>query len=407
MYKHRLIYLLAGIFIFSSLHAQDVSKWYTGISAGATFGVSSFSSFGSEKTRVGWNAGVLGGYHLSDMFAVELSAGYSQVGLGTCECSKYFWLGENGKRYYAPVIGSNGASYTDIYSKVSMTKIGAHFYVDLLRVFKRDNSSSWSVYVAPAIYAVFHSYDIKHADTKQVMIKGKASTSVGLGGDIAVGYKVNNNISLRLKTGIMWINGKEMDGIPEIYIDRNYVWNTGIDIIWNFTSKKSPICTSDTLEQRNTTTAVVPTVMTENVSEEKTIDVIDSIPEKDVTEVIEEEKTPMAQISQDSASDAVYPVIYFSFNSVWIEWSERDKMKEILRMMKENPESAIVVKGWTDPVGTQKANQRVSIARAKAVKDFLVLRGIKPERITCIGMGVSLLNNAEQARHTETQNNKE
>lgn len=47
----------------------------------------------------------------------------------------------------------------------------------------------------------------------------------------------------------------------------------------------------------------------------------------------------------------------------------------------------IVVTGHTDRQGTEEANDRLSLARAQAVRQLLVERGFKPELIEAVGRG--------------------
>jgi len=43
--------------------------------------------------------------------------------------------------------------------------------------------------------------------------------------------------------------------------------------------------------------------------------------------------------------------------------------------------------GYTSAMGTEASNQSLSEARANTVRDYLVQKGIKPERISIIGYG--------------------
>jgi len=61
-----------------------------------------------------------------------------------------------------------------------------------------------------------------------------------------------------------------------------------------------------------------------------------------------------------------------------------DAIKEIL---KNYPNAKFSVEGHTDDVGDAKSNQKLSVARAKAVVDALVARGVNPESLTYQGFG--------------------
>ena len=76
-----LVALLAFIlpFSFAKAEVREDGKtrqqgWYIGVEGGMPFGFSTFSSFGHDKTRLGWAAGLYGGYRFNSIFSAELSA---------------------------------------------------------------------------------------------------------------------------------------------------------------------------------------------------------------------------------------------------------------------------------------------------------------------------------------------
>ncbi len=55
--------------------------------------------------------------------------------------------------------------------------------------------------------------------------------------------------------------------------------------------------------------------------------------------------------------------------------------------MTHRPQSRIRIAGHTDNVGNPRRNQRLSEARAEAVKAYLVAHGIDESRIEAVGFG--------------------
>lgn len=64
-------------------------------------------------------------------------------------------------------------------------------------------------------------------------------------------------------------------------------------------------------------------------------------------------------------------------------------VREAVRQIHEDPHMMLVAEGNTDSVGSDAANQKLSIERAKSVKDELVAAGIDPSRIEVVGFGES------------------
>lgn len=56
-------------------------------------------------------------------------------------------------------------------------------------------------------------------------------------------------------------------------------------------------------------------------------------------------------------------------------------------LTKQDPDSKIVVEGYTDSQGTEASNQELSQRRAQTVRDYLVGRGIASDRVTSQGFG--------------------
>jgi outer membrane protein OmpA-like peptidoglycan-associated protein len=79
--------------------------------------------------------------------------------------------------------------------------------------------------------------------------------------------------------------------------------------------------------------------------------------------------------------------IHFDFNKANIKKEYIPLLKEVARVLKENPNINLRIEGYTDDIGTKAYNQRLALRRAMAVKNFLVKEGIKPERIQVVGFG--------------------
>jgi outer membrane protein OmpA-like peptidoglycan-associated protein len=79
--------------------------------------------------------------------------------------------------------------------------------------------------------------------------------------------------------------------------------------------------------------------------------------------------------------------IHFDFNKANIKKEYIPLLKEVAKVLKENPNINLRIEGYTDDIGPKAYNQKLALKRAMAVKDFLVKEGIKPERIQIVGFG--------------------
>lgn len=79
--------------------------------------------------------------------------------------------------------------------------------------------------------------------------------------------------------------------------------------------------------------------------------------------------------------------INFSTGSSKVDPSSYNELDKNAFILKKHPELKFDIVGHTDDVGDNASNQRLSVARAKAVRDYLVYQGIDPARITIIGKG--------------------
>ena len=397
--RHRLLVaMLAFILPFSFAKAEvkedgkTISQgWYVGIEGGMPFGFSTFSSFGHDKTHLGWAAGLYGGYRFNSIFSAELSAKYGEMNLSAQDCcvERNYWLGSDGVLYKAGVLGMDSWEYANLKSHVRMGQYGARVNINLLGLFPQTADSRWDLAVSPHIYAVTTKADIQTiADDAKVM-KGSANWHLGYGADLQVGYQLTSCLKLGIYSGLTRLTGERMDGMPEHLHKNNFVWESGIRLGISFSKKKNKIVETPSVPQ--TEVLHQDTILSENVNqkEKETVD-------KAETKVVEQDIKEPVKVT--------FPVIYFSFNRITIRPSEVSKLKSILHILKENPEMKVTVTGWCDTRGSVAVNRRISRQRAQALKNWLVTRGIAASRISVVGKGSDGSRTAPKARRVETTN---
>lgn len=412
--KNRLLVaMLAFILPFAFVKAEvkedgkTISQgWYVGIEGGMPFGFSTFSSFGHDKTHLGWAASLYGGYRFNSIFSAELSAKYGEVNMSAQDCcvERNYWLGSDGVLYKAGVLGMDSWEYANLKSHVRMGWYGARVNVNLLGLFHKTANSRWNLAVSPHIYAVTTKADIQTiADDAKVM-KGSTNWHLGYGADLQVGYQLTSCLKLGIYSGLTRLTGERMDGMPEHLHKNNFVWESGIRLGISFAkAKKKNVAVETTpIKELEVPTTESEVRTTEPEAQQQVISPKQSTlqhetAEKAVTRVGEQEVVEQPK--------ATFPVVYFAFNSIGIKQSEQSKLNGILRTLKENPNMKVTVTGWCDTKGSVAVNKRISRQRAETVKAWLVKNGIEASRITAIGNGSDDTQDADKARRVETTDN--
>lgn len=93
--------------------------------------------------------------------------------------------------------------------------------------------------------------------------------------------------------------------------------------------------------------------------------------------------------------------VNFAFNSYALDSKAMGILNEAAGLIKANPNKRVVLNGYTDWIGTDAYNMKLSQRRADSVKDYLVKQGIPASRITAIGRGKSFKynNKTEEGRY--------
>lgn len=98
-----------------------------------------------------------------------------------------------------------------------------------------------------------------------------------------------------------------------------------------------------------------------------------------------EEKKEITEAREKLATAA--RAVQFESAKAILKNASYDVLDEVVALMRENASYSLSISGYTDDVGDDERNFRLSQDRAKACYDYLIFRGIKAERIRFAGFG--------------------
>lgn len=210
--------------------------FYGGVDASLPFGISTFSSFGADKTRAGYAFGLFGGYRFNPVLSAELTLKWGKTALSARDCcaASDYWLGANGVTYHSAALGVDGYDYSVLKSDVSLQQYGVRLNVNLLGLFAATRQSRWTLEVSPVLAAVGTKATVKTIADDDRLMKDNTRWHLGAGGSLQAGYALTKNLRLGMYSGITWLTGKDMDGIKEHVHDANFLWESGVRIGWTF-----------------------------------------------------------------------------------------------------------------------------------------------------------------------------
>ena len=93
--------------------------------------------------------------------------------------------------------------------------------------------------------------------------------------------------------------------------------------------------------------------------------------------------------------------IFFEFGKAELLPESFPELNRTAEFLKNNPSIIIEISGHTDNIGSPEYNQKLSERRAKAVADYIISKGINPNRIIVVGYGMTrpiAFNNTEEGR---------
>ena len=107
------------------------------------------------------------------------------------------------------------------------------------------------------------------------------------------------------------------------------------------------------------------------------------IPQEVIKEVVVEKPAKLSGITDKW----ILIGVNFDFSSAKLLPESYPILYDAAKTLLRNPEIMIEIQGYTDNVGSESYNRKLSQRRADAVKNYLVSKGIAEERLTAVGYG--------------------
>ena len=368
--------------------------WYLGAEGGVPFAVSTFSSFAGGGTYAGWQAGVSAGYSFGRIVSLEAQASWGRPALAARRCctESGYWLGADGRRHYAPASGMEGWDYRSLESRSTVQSYGIQLNLNVLPWLGAGRQGRWRLEISPRVAAVGTKARLYERATGRRVKSLPARWHMGAGFRLQGSCAVADRLRLGVYTGMTFLTGKGLDGIPRHAHSSNYLWESGVRLSFHFGKSK---------EEAARPAYVPPVVPVQPEPAPKPA-------EEKPAPVIAEQSRQEPALPKAQQKQAAFPTIYFDFNSSAVRPSERGKAEAMASMMASDPAVRVRLTGWCDRRGSVPVNQRVSLRRAEAVKRLLVSLGVQAWRIETDGKGTDHTQpEAAKARRVEAVNIEE
>ncbi len=102
---------------------------------------------------------------------------------------------------------------------------------------------------------------------------------------------------------------------------------------------------------------------------------------KELEKIAETKRTEQGIVSKLKSD------ILFDSGKSDLKSQAQDNLKQMADIMKKYPENVLTIKGYTDSTGSAQTNERLSQARAEAVRAKIVAGGVPANTVRAVGMG--------------------
>ena len=362
---------------------NDFSRWSLGLNGGISVFRGDMVSFSAGKTYIGGQGGLQLDYQFTPTFGLSLTADMGQGKGSAKEWEKGFKIYPTGESYYGTTPEAGFARYNDLYAKVKYFTVGLHGDFNVNNFFGKKELRRWTVLLSPAVYLqkfspkLYKKGDDKRFDTSSTLDN---DVNLGLGGDLALRYRVGKHVDLQLKSGLAWIANNNFDGVATCCTSKyNWLANLSVGVVWKIGNNKK----NGNLMYA-TARSVAPVILP--VKEE-----MRPVVKEEQKTIVQQEEKPVENVVKVEAVEKTFPelpTIHFKRNLAVIDTVRyAGELSRIVETLKEFPGVQVVICGYTDHTGTDRVNLPLSLKRAEALKTYLVSKGIPAARMNTFGEG--------------------
>ncbi len=106
--------------------------------------------------------------------------------------------------------------------------------------------------------------------------------------------------------------------------------------------------------------------------------------EHDAHKQIVQEPSPATIVSVERKTP-----IHFDFDKAVVRPKDYSLLDAHIGYLSNNPSARMIIEGHTDSIGSEEYNQKLSVRRSRAAYDYMVRKGVDPQRLQTIGYGES------------------
>lgn len=404
--------------------------WFLGLDAGVPLSHSSFSSFAQGGPHLGWTSGLNAGYNFNSIIGLEadFGLGQSNMAVGSPCIDANYYLGADGKLYYAAVLGLDSWKFKDFKSRVSYRRYGLSANINILGLIPATAGSRWSLELSPRISAYStretmvsfadgsplttnNGYPLttKSAsasttnDGSRRMAADHSTIHFGYGAAIKASYRLSELLSLGLNSRFTALTGKGIDGIPAHGHKTNFIWENSVYLNCDLS-----VAIRKTLGKLRPDGAEREALASDPLHSRASTPLLSRIPAPAATRF----SYHAPAITKAGALAELAPrqplaarqSVHFALDKWDLSASESRKLHEILESLLADDSLRLTLEGWCDRYGSDEVNMLISRLRAEAVKSWFIGRGIDSARIEACGKGSDKLEtNRKKARRVNVQ----